>query len=220
MNKCKIILILAAVLVCLANSGIHAQTVKDADGNVYTSTSIGNQIWLVENLKTTRFNDGTPIPYVPDEKKWSELKSPGFCWLKNDIKNKESRGALYNWYTVGTKKLCPKGWHVPTNDEWTAMTIFLGEKESAGDKLKSTEKGFWDYPMCHPSNDFDFSAVPSGIRLVSGVFPLFADGRAVWWSSTGNDNDAWNRGLSFDSGRVFKGDENLRYGFAVRCIKD
>ena len=216
--KRKNLFILPMFLVAFAAG--QAQTVKDADGNIYSTTLIGKQIWMTENLKTTKFNDGKPIPYVPQEKAWDALRSPGYCWLENDITNKEKRGALYNWFAVGTKKLCPVGWHVPTNDEWTQMIDNLGDRETAGDKLKTTESGFWDYPFCHPSNDFDFSAVPSGLRLVSGVFPLFGKGRAVWWSSTANSTDAWNRGLSFDSSRAFKGDENLRYGFAVRCIKN
>jgi uncharacterized protein (TIGR02145 family) len=219
MQKLNFLLIISASL-CFSYTEIKAQLVKDSDGNVYASTTIGKQVWLVENLKTTKYNDGTPIPLVTDDKKWQELSTPAYCWLNNDIKNKDIYGALYNWYTVKTKKLCPKGWHVPTNDEWIELTIFLGDKETAGARLKEAGTTHWKNPLKQGTNDFDFTALPGGLRLVSGIFPEFGMGRAVWWSSTGSATDAWNRGLSFDSDIVFKGDENVRYGFSVRCLKD
>jgi uncharacterized protein (TIGR02145 family) len=219
MKKKNLLLLVSAGLLLTFNV-MQAQTVKDADGNVYASTTLGKQVWLVENLKTTKYNDGTPIPLVTRDNAWQELKTGAYCWLNNDIKNKDVSGALYNWYTVKTKKLCPKGWHVPSNDEWIELTIFLGDKESAGAKLKEAGATHWKDLLHQGTNDYDFTAVPSGLRMTSGLFPEFGSGRAVWWSSTGSATDAWNRGLSFDSDRVFKGDENLRYGFSVRCLKD
>ena len=219
MKRKNLFLLVSAGLLLTLNV-MHAQTVKDADGNIYASTTIGKQVWLVENLKTTKYNDGTPIPLVTKDNAWQELKTGAYCWLNNDIKNKDISGALYNWYTVTTKKLCPKGWHVPSNDEWIELTIFLGDKESAGAKLKETGTTHWKSLLNQGTNEFDFTAVPSGLRLTSGLFPEFGSGRSVWWSSTGTTTDAWNRGLSFDSDRLFKGDENLRNGFSVRCLKD
>jgi uncharacterized protein (TIGR02145 family) len=216
----KTLCLLVFALPCFWFTALQAQLVKDTDGNVYASTTIGKQIWMVENLKTTKYNDGTPIPLVTNDKAWQELKSPAYCWLNNDIKNKEIYGALYNWYTVKTKKLCPKGWHVPSNDDWIELTIFLGDKETAGAKLKESGSTHWKNPLNVGTNDFDFTGLPGGLRLVSGLFPEFGTGRAVWWSSTGTTTDAWNRGLSFDSDIIFKGDENVRYGFSVRCLKD
>jgi uncharacterized protein (TIGR02145 family) len=216
----RISLLLVSALLFLSLTRLQAQMVKDADGNIYTSTTIGKQVWMVDNLKTTRYNDGTPIPLVTNDKAWQELKTGAYCWLNNDIKNKDVYGALYNWYTVKTKKLCPKGWHVPSNDEWIELTIFLGDIEIAGAKLKEAGITHWKNLLHQGTNDFDFTALPGGIRLTSGLFPEFGTGRAVWWSSTGTTTDAWNRGLSFDSDRVFKGDENVRYGFSVRCLKD
>ena len=101
-------------------------TVTDIDGNVYHLITIGTQVWLVENLKTTRYNDGAPIPLVTDSAAWSLLTTPGYCWYNNDIANKNPNGALYNWFAVNTGKLAPTGWHVPTDAEWTILTTFLG----------------------------------------------------------------------------------------------
>ena len=102
------------------------EEVLDIDGNIYHTVIIGNQIWLAENLKTTKYNDGTPVSLVTDNTGWINLSTPGYCWYDNDITNRETYGALYNWYAVQTGKLCPKGWHVPSDAEWTVLTDFLG----------------------------------------------------------------------------------------------
>ncbi|MGB4293792.1 MAG: FISUMP domain-containing protein, partial [Bacteroidales bacterium] len=98
---------------------------NDVDGNRYKVIMIGNQLWMAENLRTTKYNDGTPIPLVTDNTAWSNLTSPGYCWYDNNSTNKDTYGALYNWYTVNTGKLCPSGWHVPSDDEWTIMQNYL-----------------------------------------------------------------------------------------------
>lgn len=102
--------------------------ITDIEGNVYTSVKIGTQTWMVENLKTTKYNDGTSIPLVTDNAVWKSSLSPAYCWYDNDISNKEPYGALYNWFAVNTGKLCPSGWHVPTIDEWSVLEQFLGRK--------------------------------------------------------------------------------------------
>ena len=121
-------------------NGLQAQSVKDADGNIYMTVNIGKQIWIAENLKTTKFNDGKPISLVADEKKWRALQTPGYCFYDNDPANKDIYGALYNWFTVNTKKLCPKGFHVPSDAEWKTMVAFLGDKNTASDKLKESRE--------------------------------------------------------------------------------
>ena len=217
----KNVILLALALYSLGLTVMQAQTVKDIDDNVYITTTIGKQIWMGENLKATKFNDGTVIQLVTEEKAWSALKKPAYCWLNNDIQNKEDYGALYNWYTVNTKKLCPKGWHVPTNSEWTSMTTFLGDKNTAGIKLKESGTAHWANSLYNGTNELDFTALPAGTRLSNGAFPTFVNSYAVWWSATTYDETrAWNRGLYFTSSNVFKGYENLRSGFSVRCIKD
>ena len=102
-------------------------TVTDVDENIYHIVSIGNQIWMVENLKTTKYNDGSTIPHVTDSTLWEQLTSPAYCWFDNhEMDNKDTYGALYNYYAVETEKLCPKGWHVQTDYEWLVLTEFLG----------------------------------------------------------------------------------------------
>lgn len=214
------LILLAFTLFCMGLTGLQAQTVTDADGNIYPITTIGKQVWMADNLKTTKYNDGKPIPLVADEKKWEALKTPGFCWLNNDISNKDIYGGLYNWYAANTKKLCPKGWHVPTDTEWGTMITFLGDENTAGDKLKETGTDHWKSTYNTATNDFDFTALPGGMRYETGIFPLFAHSYAVWWSATGSGTDAWNRGLYFNSSRTYKGHEPMKIGFSVRCIKD
>jgi hypothetical protein len=118
----KTIKISSVLFLTLGMFGLKAQTLQDNDGNVYKTITIGKQVWMAENLKTTKYNDGTSIPLVADSISWKAIKTPAYCWYNNDIRNKGDYGALYNWYTVNTNKLCPKGWHVPVNKEWTPLT--------------------------------------------------------------------------------------------------
>jgi len=217
----KKLIICVITLFCISLTWLHSQTVKDIDGNIYVTINIGKQVWLAENLKTTKLNDGKTIPVVADEKAWKALKQPALCWYNNEITNKDDYGALYNWYTVNTRKLCPAGWHVPTDSEWETMITFLGNINTAGDRLKEKGITHWKNYLSSATDDFDFTALPGGIRYYSGVFPQFGDSYAVWWSSTGDNKGlAWNRGLHDSSSRVFKGFEDIRSGFSVRCIKD
>lgn len=214
------VILLTLFIFCIRLTGLLAQTVTDADGNVYPTITIGKQVWMAENLKTSKYNDGKPIHLVTDDKKWAELTTPAYCWFNNEIANKDVYGALYNWFAVKTKKLCPKSWHIPTDTEWGALISFLGDENTAGDKLKETGTIHWKSTINTATNEFDFTALPGGMRLDSGTFPVFGHSYAVWWSSTGSDTDAWNRGLFFSSSRTFKGHENVRNGFSVRCIRD
>jgi uncharacterized protein (TIGR02145 family) len=217
----KKVMIFAIILVCLRITGLNAQTVKDADGNIYVTINIGKQIWTAENLKSTRFNDGKPIPMVTAEKGWEGLKKPAYCWYNNDLKNKDIYGALYNWYTVNTKKLCPEDWHVPTDSEWQTMVAYLGDINKAGDKLKEAGVEHWNNYLSGATNDFDFTALPGGTRLYSGVFPTFGSSYAVWWTSSEYSSlAAINWGLHDSSSKVFNGHDSKQSGFSIRCVKD
>ena len=219
MQKIKLLLVLIFFYIRLTS--IPAQTVTDADDNKYPVITIGKQIWMAENLKTTKFNDGKAIPLVTDDKAWKELETPAYCWFNNDIANKEVFGALYNWYTVNTKKLCPKGWHVPSRTEWSDMIIILGDENLAGAKLKETGTDHWKNSIIISTNEFGFTAIPVGTRLMEGNFPDFGSKIAVWWTATENNQmTAWNRGLFYSSSKVYAGFENKKNGFSVRCIRD
>lgn len=155
----KILLFLVA-LVFMKSNVLHSQTMKDADGNIYMSVNIGKQVWMAENLKTTRYNDGKPIQLVANDDAWKELKTPAYCWYKDDIKNKDIFGALYNWFAVNSKKLCPVGWHVSTDAEWEAMIDYIGGLSTAGDKLKEKGVIHWENYLSQATNDYDFTALP------------------------------------------------------------
>ncbi len=198
-----------------------AITVTDIDGNVYNTVKIGTQTWLVENLKTTRYNDGAPIPLVTDSATWSTLTTPGYCWYDNDAANKNTYGALYNWFTVNTGKLAPDGCHVPTDDEWTTLTTYLGGENVAGGKLKETGTTHWRSPNAGATNESNFTALPGGIRNVNGSFKAIGDD-GYWWSATeaGSTGKVWYRNMNYNNEGVVRVGNNKINGHSVRCIMD
>jgi uncharacterized protein (TIGR02145 family) len=200
--------------------------VKDADGNKYNMVIIGSQVWMVENLKTTKFNDGTAIPLVTGNDAWLFLDTPGYCWYNN---NKATYGniygALYNWYAVNTGKLCPKGWHVPSKTEWTTLTSFLGGRSVAGGKMKSTGiketgTGLWEDPNVGASNESGFSGLPGGCRWPVGIFEEIGIS-GNWWSTTEQSyRDAWYWYLDYFSTDAIDNYWLKDNGHSVRCLKD
>jgi len=169
--KIKKITLFVLILFCMRPVGLKAQTLKDIEGNVYPTVNIGTQVWMAENLKTTKYNDGMAMPLVSDNNAWEALKTPGYCWYNNDAAaNKNRFGALYNWYTVNTKKLCPAGWHVPNDKEWTTLRTYLGGEEIAGGKLKETGTTHWTSPNTDATNQTEFTALPGGGRRSNGEF--------------------------------------------------
>ena len=159
-------------------------TVTDIDGNVYNTVTIGTQVWMVENLKTTRFNDGSAIQLVSDDTVWSNLTSPGYCWYDNDeATNKDPFGALYNWYTVNSGKLCPAGWHLPTDDEWDIIVNYLDGDTIAGGKMKETGTTLWNSPNTGATNSSGFTGLPGGFCNFNGNFYSIGF-NGSWWSTT------------------------------------
>jgi len=196
-------------------------TITDVEGNVYNTISIGNQIWTVENLKTTKYNDGTGIPLVSSESSWTNLPSPAFCWYDNNPTSyKDLYGALYNWHTVNTGKLCPIGWHVPSDAEWTTLTSYLGGSNIAGGKMKEVGTTHWISPNVGATNESGFTALPGGRRYADGVFDYVGYG-SYWWSSTAqNVSNAYPWRINQAASIVYA-DVSLRSnGYSIRCIKD
>ena len=198
-----------------------AQIIKDIDGNIYHTITFGTQVWMRENLQTTRYNDGSVIPLATEQSAWYDLHAPGMCWYDNDEGvNRNVYGALYNWYALDTGKLCPPGWHVPSDDEWAVLTECLGGEAIAGGKMKASGPPAWlnQYPDAQKSSGFD--ALPAGFRGKTGFIPA-SEVAAIFWSSTAFDNDnAWTRYLQPDS--IIAGREHggKYHGFAIRCLKD
>jgi uncharacterized protein (TIGR02145 family) len=213
---------------------------KDGDNNYYPVVQINTQLWMADNLKTTKFKNGTDIiPLVPDNTAWSNLRTPGYCWYdNNEASYKNTYGALYNWYTANTGNLCPNGWHVPTDLEWTTLENYLisngfnYDGTTTGNKiakaLASTTLwtssaitgvvGNTDYPA--KRNATGFTALPGGTRYSTGTFNDFGkDG--YWWSTTGfSGTDVWFRFLPFNYSNVFSNYDAKWNGFSVRCLKD
>ncbi len=205
--------------------------VIDIDGNEYTTVIIGSQIWLGQNLKTTKYNDSIPIPLVTDGYTWDYLTSAAYCWYENDISYKNPYGALYNWAVVNSGKLCPLGWHVPTDAEWTALTDYLGGEMVAGDKLKEKGNAHWQINdkeeefgvVTNPTNETGFTALPGGSRTqgYSGWY-WFLGYDGTWWSSSENNSKLVSyRTMLYYSPGVFGMEEDIKnYGLSVRCLCD
>jgi hypothetical protein len=173
-------------------------TVTDIEKNVYQTIGIGSQIWTTENMRTTILNDGTDIPIAKCYRIWNFLSAPGYCWYDNDEFNKNTYGALYNWYTVNTMKLCPSGWHVPGDDEWTILDTYLGGRDI--------------------ENVLTF--LPGGYRGDSSTF-LNNGEESVFWTSTRSSSDkAIFRVFTINGPDITRGAYYIEWGASVRCVQD
>ena len=234
------------------NPNITYGSMNDIEGNTYKTVVIGTQTWMAENLKVTKYNDGASIPNVTEagvpegSYGWRNLTTPAYCWHDNDI-NKSTYGALYNWYAVETEKLCPTGWHVPSDEEWTVLTNYLAENgynydgtiadaaDSEADKRGKIAKAMasssgWvsvsstgsvgDSDFSEYRNKSGFTALPGGSRFSSGNFN--SDGNyGYWWSATeGIADNAWTRGVDYRGSNVYRNSNNKEVGFSVRCVRD
>jgi uncharacterized protein (TIGR02145 family) len=213
----------------------NSQTiVTDIDGNVYTTVKIGTQVWMKQNLKTTRYTDGTPIPNITSSAQWAALTIPGYCWYNFDNLNKEY-GALYNWHVIdptNPHKIAPPGWHVPSNNDWNILINYTGGSSIAEKKLKEAGLQHWgiagdNYYYNSSNNESGFSALPGGGIYYDGSF-----GRIhVWcsfWSTTFNPNTPWDASHFFmecsNAGNpneyIRSWDDRKEDGFSVRLVKD
>ena len=218
-----------------------AATVTDRDGNVYRTVLIGNQCWFRENLKTTQYSDGTPIPYVAEDEAWGELTGDGYAWYHRNTEYAEVYGAIYNWHAVNTTLLCPPGWRVPSDDDWLELADYLITRhegvteENVGNKLKScrqsgsplgddcdtSEHPFWQaHDVHYGSDDFGFSALPAGSR--NGFLGYFygIEIIAYFWSSTSrNQEEAYYRRIYHDDGGLHRMIYFKKNGYSVRCFR-
>jgi uncharacterized protein (TIGR02145 family) len=207
-------------------------TVTDIDGNVYRTVVIGNYLWMVENLKTTSYDNGTKIPNITDSIVWTDLTTGAYCWYRNDTSYAKTYGALYNWYAVNTGRLCPDGWRVPADTAWkdlegNADTRFGrgdpvwdeqgGRGQDAGMRLKATSG--WSTGGSG-TDDTGFSARPGGERCSKGRF--FVAGRSgFWWTSSGyTESIAWYRNIIYGLEDIYRNLHPKWMGFSVRCIRD
>ena len=208
------------------NPNLTYGTMTDQEGNTYKTIVIGTQEWMAENLNTSIYRNGAAIPTNLDNASWQGTTSGAWAYYNNDANYACPYGKLYNWYAcVDARQLCPVGWHVPTDPEWTVLTNYLGGEFIAGGKMKTTgtievATGLWYSPNTDATNNSGFSGAPGGYRFSNGEY--YDIGYfGYWWSSSENGtSDAWDRYLSYFLGDAFSFNINKRNGFSVRCIKD
>jgi uncharacterized protein (TIGR02145 family) len=188
----------------------------DGDGNVYNTVAIGTQVWLTENLKTTKYALGAPISLVTDNKKWETCQVAAYCWYNNNESLKDTYGALYNYDAVKIGLLCPIGYHVPTYEDWTTLFDYLGGPDIAAIKLKESGTIHWNYssPTNLGTNVIGFTALPGGYRTWWGEFQGI-NTEGYWWISDKRDII-----MSSANEGVLIGGIGGQPGFSVRCIKD
>ena len=220
-------------------------TVNDIDGNNYSTITIGNQSWTTENLKTTKYNDGTIIPNVAENSEWSNLSSGAFSFYQHDSISIEQNGFLYNWFSVETSKLCPLGWHIPTNHDWTILERFLAEnggnydsadmiqaesdnearskigKSMASNQGWANSLSIGSIGNAQENNNYSkFSALPSGSRNDNGTFYGKGTHSRFWTASENGISQAARKVLSYDLANIRVSSADKKYGFCIRCVKD
>lgn len=193
----------------------------DADGNEYKTVKIGNQTWMAENLRTTKYRNGDSIPNVTSNSDWENLTSGAYSDFDNTVNS--VYGKLYNWYAVSeSRNIAPVGWHVPTDDEWQTLITFLGGDGAVGGKMKETGTMHWLSPNTGATNESGFTALPAGLRLgYDGTFIVLGS-LCDFWSSTPFENTsyAWDFRLAYNSTGYHRANIDKRYGFSIRCVKD
>jgi uncharacterized protein (TIGR02145 family) len=177
---------------------------------------------MKENLRTTKFKNGSVIPLVSDQTSWSNQTSSAYCWYNNNASTYGSTyGALYNWYSASSGNLCPDGWHVPSDAEWTTLTNFLGGMDIAGGKMKESGYAHWVNPNTGANNASNFTGLPGSFRDEIGAFDRIIGQYGFWWSTTENGTtNAWDRGLFYDSNSTARGDGVKKNGISIRCLKN
>ena len=192
-------------LMLLLSFTIKAQEIK-----------IGTQTWTTKNLDVTKYRNGDAIPQVQDKNAWAKLKTGAWCYYENKTAKGTTYGKLYNWFAVNdTRGLAPKGYHIPTDAEWTILTDNLGKE--AGTKMKSTSGWYNDG---NGTNTSGFAGLPGGCRFNDGNFYVIGANGSWWSSSEGYADNAWYRYLNSNDGNVSRLNNDERNGFSVRCLRD
>ena len=210
----------------------EAMPIRDREGNVYRVIMLETGVWMADNLNTFSLNDGTPIKLIRDPKEWENTKTPAYGWFSNDLKYCTTYGPVYNWYAVETGKLCPKGWHVPTEQEWNDLMDYAGGQERKQDnpgKLKEKGTEHWKAPNTGATNEVFFNALPASPVRIFG-YPDEPGTSTLWWTSTETMNDidpvtkkptnAEIVGLKYNYSSKTLGSFQKESGLPVRCKSD
>jgi uncharacterized protein (TIGR02145 family) len=204
------------------NPSITYGSMTDQDGNIYKTVTTGTQIWMAENLKTTKYRNGDLIPNVTDNMQWGNLTTGAYCNYDNDTTNANIYGRLYNWYAVNeSRSIAPTGWHVPNDTEWTTLTTFLGGQIGTGGKLKETGTNHWKKPNTGATNETGFTALPGGSRYYNYFTFAYIGLIGSWWSATETDpTSAWHWEINCNYADVFVSNPVKQFGLSIRCVKD
>ena len=219
----------------IADDDNSTGTVTDIDGNVYKTIKIGDQWWMIENLKVTHYQNGDSIPNViTGNDEWAGLSTGAYCIYNNNASYTDTYGYLYNWYAVDdNRNIAPAGWHVPTDEEWKQLEMYLGMSQSEADnnRWRGTNEGskmagnasLWYYGDLKNNAAFSesgLSALPGGFCYLTGTFSVIGYYAYFWSSSEYSSSTAWFRGLDYDGSDVYRDVTSKRYGFSVRCVRD
>jgi uncharacterized protein (TIGR02145 family) len=208
-------------------------TVTDIDGNIYQTQKIGDQWWMVENLKVTHYRNGDYIPEVTGTAAWAALFTGAYCKFNNDINNIALYGLMYNWYAVNeSRNIAPEGWHVAGDEEWKELELYLGMNSSEvdnyfawrgtdqGGKLKEAGISHWVSPNSGATNIWNFSALPGGARNDDGTFENITLYAHYWCGTEYDLADAWGRSFGYDQSGIGRYYYSKRGGASIRCVKD
>lgn len=232
------VFLLSLTFSCKKTDNNTEGVVTDIDGNVYHTVVIGRQVWMVENLKTTRYRNGDPIANVTGNTEWANIKTGAYCDYDNDPDNSITYGHLYNWYAVqDSRNIAPPGWRIPNDNDWKTLTTYLGGEDVAGGKLKET--GFTALPggFRYGKNNVSapghlrksFSSLDGSYKVEMTITYSLGDcefteidSNGYWWClSTSTNDDAWHRTIGHFGNAVWRVQNECKgYGFSIRCIKD
>ncbi len=233
MKNFSLLLICTAITFSTAFAQQETGTVTDIDGNVYKTVIIGDQEWMAENLKVTRYRNGDTIPTGHSNSIWAGLSTGAYSVYDNDEGKLSTYGYLYNWYAVNeSRKLAPEDWHVPTDADWKELEIYLDMSQSEADKsngrrgkyeggkLKEAGTSHWNSSNTGATDESGFTALPGGFRFRNGQYRNIGYHAYFWSSSEFNSTNAWDRVLTYGNSGVGRGNYNKISGFSVRLVKD
>ena len=210
-------------------------TVTDIDGNVYETVQMGDQLWMAENLKVSHYNDGSEIPTGYSNSEWGWLDMGAYAVYDDDPVNTDVYGNLYNWYTVDDDRgVCPDGWHIPSDEEFMELEMFLGMSESEANSTgnRGTNEGskladnadLWNSGNLEDNAEFGtsgFNGLPAGHRLYdNGYYSGMGNFASYWTSTVYSSNTAWNRELEYHASVAYRFNATKEFGFSIRCLKN
>jgi uncharacterized protein (TIGR02145 family) len=216
-----VFILFALITSCKKNDELPVP-VSDIDGNTYKTIKIGGKTWMAENLRTTRYNDGTEIQLITEGSRWRDATEGGYCWYNNSEETsfREKYGALYNSYVIAKGNICPEGWSVPTKEDWLKLREDLGDTTTGGGRLKDKGTENWQAPNKGANNNSGFTALPAGIRYFEGTFSSFSYFTGFWSTSDFSICSAWYISLYYGDAIIKTNYTQKKTGFSIRCIKN